>query len=45
MTLPVQMFDFYTCTQVLDQYRILIKKLTWLSEKKGKRKKSFCLPT
>ena len=24
MTLPVQKFDFYTCTQVSDQYRILV---------------------
>ena len=46
MTLPVQKFDFYTCTQVSDQYRILVKEENWLSEKKKKKeKKSFCLPT
>ena len=39
MTLPVQKFDFDTCTQVSDQYRILVKK-------RKKKKKVFAyLPT
>ena len=45
MTLPVQKFDFDTCTQVSDQYRILAKKWTWLSKKKKKKEKKKFLPT
>ena len=45
MTLPVQKFDFYTCTQVSDQYRILVNKLTWLGEKKKEKRKKKFLPT
>ena len=46
MTLPVQKFDFYTCSQVSDQYRIYTGKEVNLVQwkKKEKRKKKF-LPT
>ena len=40
MTLPLQKFDFDTCTQVSDQNRILVKKV-----KKKKKEKTKFLPT
>ena len=44
MTLTVQKFDFDTCTQVSDQYRILVNMVKSKKKKKKERKKKF-LPT
>ena len=49
MTLFVEKFDFDTCTQVSDQYRILVKKYIFCqpgSVKNKKKKEVFAyLPT